>query len=106
MGEEKCRDCPYVKSLENRVGKVEGTLENLEKDVTDIKVKSGERKQQMITLFNQNKQINSNILDIKKTVENFKENSTFKNLIRDIVKGASIAIIVAFLLQAFKVFHW
>lgn len=56
-----CKNCPYVQNVKERVEKLERITEDVQKDIGVIKVTSAERKQQMVTLFNQLKEMGLDI---------------------------------------------
>ncbi|WP_373845056.1 hypothetical protein [Clostridium sp.] len=95
--DDNCKDCPYIKNLDDRVDKLENTIEGVEKDVSKIKISQGKSEEKVATIFKSLQKIESSVDKIKDSKNNF---------IRGIASGVAVTVIAAFLLQAFKVFHW
>ncbi|MBV4423662.1 hypothetical protein [Clostridium tyrobutyricum] len=67
---ENCRECPYIQNLEDRVGKLEGAMEGVEKDVSEIKVNLASNKEQVKTIFEKLKEIKDSILKLSTDIKN------------------------------------
>jgi peptidoglycan hydrolase CwlO-like protein len=95
--EIKCKDCVYVLNLRQDVTELKTDVKDVDKRVGDMEVGAGETKEQMKTIFNNLSEIKGDVKEIKNSKSKF---------LSGIASGVAIAIIAAFLLQAFRVFHW
>lgn len=66
----QCQNCPYVKALEKRVNKLEVGMDNVEKDISEIRIGQAETKQQITTIFNTLKRIEESVEKISIKLEN------------------------------------
>lgn len=95
--EKSCKDCVYVINLQQSVDNLKGDVKDVDKRVVDMEVGAGETKEQVKTIFNMLTKIEKNVDEIKNSKNKF---------ITGIASGVTITVIAAFLLQAFKIFHW
>lgn len=95
--EIKCKDCVYVLNLRQDVTELKTDVKDVDRRVGDMEVGAGETKAQMKTIFNNLSEIKEDVKEIKNSKSKF---------LSGIASGVAIAIIAAFLLQSFKLFHW
>lgn len=70
LNNSQCQNCPYVRELEKRVDKLEGSMEGVQKDISEIRVGQAETKQQITTIFNTLKRIEESVEKISIKLEN------------------------------------
>ncbi|WP_368488426.1 hypothetical protein [Clostridium sp. BJN0013] len=85
--DENCKDCPYIKNLDDRVDKLENTMEGVEKDMSEIKISQGKAEEKVITIFKSLQKIESSVDKIKDSKNNF---------IKGIASGVAVTVIAAF----------
>ncbi|WP_368488799.1 hypothetical protein [Clostridium sp. BJN0013] len=95
--ENSCKDCVYVTNLKQGVDELKSDVKDVDRRVVEMEVGAGETKEQVKTIFNMLTKIEKSVDEINKSKNKF---------ITGIASGVAVTVIAAFLLQAFKVFHW
>lgn len=95
--DDNCKDCVYVLNVRQDVVELKADVKDVDKRVGDMEAGAEGRKEQMKTIFSSLAEIKADVKEIKGSKNKF---------LSGIASGVAIAIIVAFLLQAFKIFHW
>lgn len=92
-----CKDCTFVVDLRRDVGILQNDIKSVDSRLQEVEKSDATREQQMKTVDEKLDKIDKGIEEIKQSKERF---------ITGIISGVAIAVIAAFVLQAFKIFHW
>lgn len=95
--DDNCKDCVYVLNIKQDVTELKVDIKEVDRRVGDMEAGAEGRKEQMKNMVSSINEIKGDVKEIKNSKSKF---------LSGIASGVAIAIIVAFLLQSFKLFHW